>query len=30
MIVVYFDMETGRAKNRRHFVTAKLSVEKED
>jgi hypothetical protein len=30
MIVVYFDVETGRAKDRGHFVTAKLPVEKED
>jgi hypothetical protein len=30
MIVVYFDVETRRAKDRGHFVTAKLPIEKED
>jgi hypothetical protein len=30
MIVVYFDVEIGRAEDRGHFVTAKLPVEKED
>jgi hypothetical protein len=30
MIVVYFDVETRRAKDPSHFVTAKLPVEKED
>jgi hypothetical protein len=30
MIVVYFDVETRCAKDRGHFVTAKLPVEKED
>jgi hypothetical protein len=29
MIVVYFDVETSRAKDRRHLVTAKLPIEKE-
>jgi hypothetical protein len=30
MIVVYFDVQTDGAKDRGHFVTAKLPVEKKD
>jgi hypothetical protein len=29
MIVVYFDVETRRPKDRGHFLTAELPVEKE-